>query len=354
MSLFVSDYQPHQCLSLQLEMIAVADDIADLYLTGQFDEQWQNLGKGRFQFGLKGGTLSLKLENCQMNNVVEQPLSSLRLVSASDTEIVWMFIADNHIQTITGTWSRLKLGTIGYKPEDYQITASVIISPAALSVKEIEGLWRHDITPNKQGILERKLAIFLYKHQLDSDLCIVKLTSSPVELGNPPESQDNSEALTELEQSIETIYSAKTDNFAELLELAGLNPLSDLAGGNFLGTQLNGVQLGGANLTQTNFRGADLTDGDLSEANLSYGRLAGADLSGAYLELANLSGADLHRASLALANLIGANLTGANLTEANLSKTNLSGAQVNGTLFRDSIGLSEESKQNLQQRGALF
>ena len=75
---------------------------------------------------------------------------------------------------------------------------------------------------------------------------------------------------------------------------------------------------------------------------------------------ANLSGADLSGADLIGANLRGANLSEANLSEANLSRADLSGANLIGadvsrTRFSSiTRGLSEESKQDLIERGAIF
>nr|WP_322685673.1 pentapeptide repeat-containing protein [Nostoc sp. DedQUE07]MDZ8131951.1 pentapeptide repeat-containing protein [Nostoc sp. DedQUE07] len=105
--------------------------------------------------------------------------------------------------------------------------------------------------------------------------------------------------------------------------------------------------------------GADLSDADLSNADLSDAKLSGANLSSANLFSANLIYADLFSANLSGANLSGANLFSANLFSANLSGANLSGADLKRAIvirasFLGSIGLTEDMKHHLEQRGAIF
>jgi uncharacterized protein YjbI with pentapeptide repeats len=57
--------------------------------------------------------------------------------------------------------------------------------------------------------------------------------------------------------------------------------------------------------------------------------------------------------------LIGANLSNANLSNANLIETNLSGANLSNTNIKNTrfvynIGISDSTKQNLIDRGAIF
>ena len=141
------------------------------------------------------------------------------------------------------------------------------------------------------------------------------------------------------------VLNAPTDDLFELAKIAGLNPLTDYAGGDFRnidlsdkdlsGADLSGTNFLGANLSGTNLSGTDLTDANLSDANLSGANLSGTDLidanlSGANLSRANLSGTDLTDANLSGTNLSGANLSGTDLTDANLSDANLSGANLSG------------------------
>jgi uncharacterized protein YjbI with pentapeptide repeats len=166
--------------------------------------------------------------------------------------------------------------------------------------------------------------------------------------------ETSAEKLGELQNIIDQIYEADTQNLAELAQIAGLNLKKDLAGGSFLGAVLNSVELSGADLSRLNFRGAILTDADLSEANLRNANFSGADLSGAYLESADLQYTDFHKASLALVNLIGTNLSHANLTQTNITNANLSSATLTETLFGDNAGMTDTLKESLQQRGAKF
>ena len=99
---------------------------------------------------------------------------------------------------------------------------------------------------------------------------------------------------------------------------------------------------------------ANLFKADLFKADLFKAKLRDAYLNEAVLSKANLSGAELNEAYLSGADLSGANLSDADLSGANLSDADLSGAIVESTTFGDNTGLSEEDKNNLKQRGAIF
>jgi uncharacterized protein YjbI with pentapeptide repeats len=205
-------------------------------------------------------------------------------------------------------------------------------------------------------------------------------------------------------QSLIAVIQKSSDNFLELSALAALDPLQDFSKANLSGTNLStdpseadlhGANLGETNLSCANLNGVNLYQVNLQSANLSEAALSWAYLLDANLQSANLSGAKLHGANLSEANLsranliqadlnetklIGANLSeaklcGASLRSANLSKTNLSKADlqgadlrktdlteanlreannVQGTRFREALGISPELKLNLQSRGAIF
>ncbi|MBP5974767.1 pentapeptide repeat-containing protein [Brasilonema sp. CT11] len=144
---------------------------------------------------------------------------------------------------------------------------------------------------------------------------------------------------------------------------------TDLRGANLSDINLSDTNLSNANLSRADLRGADLrganlSRADLSDANLSRADLRGADIRGANLSRADLSDANLSGTHLSGANLIGAHLIGANLSGANLigahligahlSDAYLSGAIVVNALFGGSKGLTEDTKQDLKQRGAIF
>jgi len=355
MRLIESQNQYPDCLSLELTTIELNNTKEfDLYLTLHFNQQWQQILDGRLQFGIKQGTLRLTLENSTLE-AIAPCLSDTFTITPLETTPGWLFSTQSPHPVLTGTLQQAKLGTVKIKEQPLKIAATFNIQAADISITNTEGLWKHDISPNKHGILERYLAIFLLETKLKAYLSYVVLASEELKFeANLSEQEIPPSATEKLKTTIENIYTAKTDNFLELAKIANLNPMSDFAGGNLLATELSGIELSGANLHQVNFRGANLTDADLSEANLTYAKFGGADLSGAYLENANLSHCDLHRASLALANLIGADLTGANLKEANLSNVSLSLAKVTGTHFGNNTGISEEMKLTLEEKGAIF
>ena len=149
---------------------------------------------------------------------------------------------------------------------------------------------------------------------------------------------------------------------------------TDLTRRSFLrGADLREAILSDADLSRADLREAILSDADLSRADLSRADLNGADLReailreadlrGAFLNRANLRGADLREAilrgaifsgsDLNRANLRGADLREAILRRANLRRADLSKSQVTNTTFSsNSLGMTEELKQNLIKRGA--
>ena len=126
---------------------------------------------------------------------------------------------------------------------------------------------------------------------------------------------------------------------------------ADLRIANLSGVNLSGAYLSVADLRIANLSGADLIDANLIDANLSGADLIDANLSGAYLIDANLSGAYLIDAYLIDADLSRANLSGADLSRANLSGANVKRARFSSVL---KSGITENSKQDLIKRGAIF
>jgi uncharacterized protein YjbI with pentapeptide repeats len=94
------------------------------------------------------------------------------------------------------------------------------------------------------------------ENQFDAFLSRISLGSSQVELDNvlvepQPAASEN---LEKLQVQIEGIYTAVSDDFLELAQLAELNPLKDFTGANLLAAELSGSSLGMANLYQANLR----------------------------------------------------------------------------------------------------
>jgi hypothetical protein len=327
-----------------------------LELNCRFNEQEKSLLNGQVKFGVKRGQLKLTVNEAKIIELKSSGNAPLELVNSSDSFALWQLIPQTgqSILKVDNSWT---LGKIEATNQPIFVTVTYTVSLSDISITDVTGLWRHDINPNKHSILERKLAQFLWQERLSPEISMIKLTSDASVEGKRIESPTTNiepQHLAQLHRLIDSIYNVKTNNLLELVQIAQLDPKQDLAGGNFVATELSGIELSGANLTQSNFRGANLTDADLSEAVLSYARLSGADLSGAYLGNTNLRQADFYRGSLALANLIGADLREANLQEVNLSQTNLSGAIVTRAKFGNNTGMTPEMKESLEEKGAIF
>ncbi|MCC3590803.1 pentapeptide repeat-containing protein [Microcoleus sp. PH2017_28_MFU_U_A] len=381
------------CLWMQLEAIPVPSVAAqtqqlDIHLSLNFNEHWEPLLGGRVKFGLQGGTLKLNLENCEIPVASRQlvgdfelsPIdSSTEVLSTEsqrkvrdnektekiqetdctfchvstigdDTKPAWIFSLKRGKPVLKGLLKSVKLGEFPAKP--LRIAAAFEVAKEDIYLTDAEGLWPHDITPNQHSVLERILTVYLAnKLQPALSWALLSYNLPAVE---QPEVEIIAPAEAELQEMVDRIIAAETDDFVELATIANLNPALDFAGGSLRGTSLSAVDFSSANLPAANFRGANLNDADFSDANLQNAKFGGADLSGAFLGNADLSGADLYRASLALANLSGADFSRANLLEVNLTNANFSGANVKSARFGNNSGLAEDVKLNLQQRGAIF
>lgn len=165
-----------------------------------------------------------------------------------------------------------------------------------------------------------------------------------------------------IENTQELLKTTKDFAGANLIEVnlsnANLRNL-DLIDANLSGADLSSADLRYANLRIADLGNANLTNADLRDANLSVAYLKCVNLQDADLRGANLNGANLHKANLNDANLNNAdlgstNLNGANLCGASVKNANLSRANVKNARFKNNLGLSEELKQDLKQRGAIF
>ncbi|HIK26948.1 MAG TPA: pentapeptide repeat-containing protein [Oscillatoriaceae cyanobacterium M7585_C2015_266] len=393
----LSSIPQQDCLSLELTAAAIANDSPELthleiYLTIHFDEVWQSIAGGRVKFGIQNGQLKLKLENGKILNCTAEETEAITPIqvtlTGTETEPCWEFSAPPKQPILKGSLPNLKLGTLQVTATPCLIQAVFDIPPTAIHLTDAEGLWPHDISPNKHAILQTKLTNTLRQLTLKPRFSRVivfqdnNLQNAPY-YSNPNPSPSVVEP-TELAEALQQILTAQTNDFLQLAKIAKLDPLVDFAGAYLLGATLTNCDLSGSNLARANLRGADLSDADLSEANLSGANLAGADLSGALLSNANLAGADLHRCSLALANLSGANLNSANIEAANLSNANLSEADLTNAILRNAdlqhaglvqtkltgadlsnakvtkarfkkdSGVSEELHRYLQEKGAIF
>jgi uncharacterized protein YjbI with pentapeptide repeats len=363
MELIESHNQCPDCLSMEIQVLPLSESKVEfeLYLNCKFHQQQENILDGKIRFGIRGGIFQLSLENAFISEFLSHSnITALKKNEPNSliTNQTWQIRANPKKGILEDNFEKIKLATIKVNQKPYHLEASFVVKTGDISITDIEGLWKHDITPNKHGILERKLADFIYQINLSPYLSKTVFGSSDFSLQphlfHQQQEKISSQAISKLKKIIEAIYQAKANNLPELAKIAQLNLLTDFCGGNLLGGDLRNIDWSGANLEYVNFRGADLTDADLSEANLSYAKLNGADLSGAYLEGANLHQANFNSASLALANLIAADVTGANFTKTNLTHTSWSNAKVSGAIFGDNIGLTEANKESLTAKGAIF
>ena len=333
-----------ELLSMALEAVPIPSNSAnseqfELYLSLTLNQQWFSLLDGRVKLSLQGGQLELRLENSQLHDINPQLDDYFKISTGnSETKTSWILTLETTKSLAANSLTRVKLGTVKTIAQPFTLIANWTVLPADIALADAEDLWKHDLSPNKHGVVDRAIAFFICNHQLPSSLSRIQLGSNDTATQNTGEEtpipEITSAASEELKQLIQQIYTANSDQIAELVQLAKLNLKTDLAGANLLAANLTGIDLNGANLKRANLRGTVLSDADLSETNLSYVNLGGADLSGAYLENANLSHA--------------------NLQEANLSNTSLNLAVVTGAKFGHNIGLSEEMAQSLAERGAII
>ena len=317
-------------------------------------ESMEAVGQTILRVGLTGLRLELEAGTVPPVTIAKTPL--LQGIDQS----MGRYFPDSHRFLTEGSWSGFSLTTEGFQgslegaivlgeisAQSPEFVLSARVSAADLRILEAHGLWHHDISPNRHGILER---VVLRE--------VVKTLSHPLSSLGRSQSHDqaiepNAARAETLAQTIAELTQCATD-FGTLLKVSHLDPGVDLVGINLMAGDLRNQDLSTANLMRSNLRGADLSDGDFTESNLSYTRLSGADLSGALLSNANLRGANLHRASLALANLSGADLREADLRGANLSQVNLSSAKVQGLRWGENEGIAPAVEAYLQSAGAVL
>ncbi|NCO75002.1 MAG: pentapeptide repeat-containing protein [Cyanobacteria bacterium] len=359
MQLLESHHQCPDCLFMELQFIPKVNNQFELYLNLKHNQQQEEILDGRVKFGLRYSKLLLTLNNLVFIEKAEINSSIITVANnVFSSQLIWdiNYLSDGKF--LQGNLTKIKLGVLELNSDYYELKAQIVAKKADIFITDIEGLWRHDITPNKHSILERKLAEFIENTQLTPYISQVIFCSKDANFSStlPHQKQDNltEKQALELRKIIQSIYLTTKNNFPELAQMAGLNPLIDFAGGDLTGVNLSGLSLSSGNFQAANLRGADLTDIDLSDGNLKYAKLNGADLSGAYLEGVNLENASLQNSSLALSNLIGANLINANLTNTNLQNTSFSNANVKGAIFGNNLGLEDDKKQELILKGAIF
>ena len=125
----------------------------------------------------------------------------------------------------------------------------------------------------------------------------------------------------------------------EEVKVAGINKTEALEGKNLSGENLSGQDLSHFNLQRVVLNGANLSYCVLNGCNLQNAELRGCDLTNAKLRGSNLSYSNLSKANLQCSDLHGANLNETDVTEAD---------------FRNSYGLSQNTKHKLKAQGAFL
>ncbi|WP_228016729.1 pentapeptide repeat-containing protein [Synechocystis sp. LEGE 06083] len=316
-----------------------------LTLTPQPNGQWLSLLGGKLRFWLRGVGLTVQTEGATTDHG-QNFFNSEEIIFTSESvapQTVNIEIA------LTEPWGRLQ--------------AAVKAHAQQVAIAETQGLWPPDLSPNQLAIADRLLAKFLAETYLAPAICwgqwllAKSADADPQITWQPLYDIENNQTLTEANTSnlgdrLGLIIDSPHLDCLALAKLVGLDPQRDLAGGKFVGANLNGIDLSNSLLMDSNFRGAILTDSDLSNADLRRTNFRGADLSGAYLEAANLHQGDFRKSSLAVANLIGTDLRRADLRGATLQNVNFSGARVENLHFGDNPGLTASQQAWLLENGA--
>jgi hypothetical protein len=188
MHLLRSQNKYPDCLQMELEAVSIQSEIFDLYLTLNFNEQWEPLLNGRVKFMLKGGQLKLKLDNMEIISSATEFSNSFLVERVELAEIpTWVFSAPTGELFLKDSLKQVKLGTLRAIAQPFGVEAIFEVSGQDISLTDTEGLWRHDISPNKHGILERKLVLFLLQHQFYPYLSSTLLGSEGFEPGQEKE-----------------------------------------------------------------------------------------------------------------------------------------------------------------------
>lgn len=226
------------CLYIKLTVTPkqAAINQIDLYLTINFNEQWQNIIGGRVKLGLKGGELRLKLHNGTMpyetrgltgslafsvektrqeqagrktQSGIKAELSNVAVVPAwaakaeikasagteqtqevtdefqftscqittkgSEDNPAWAFAVKTGEPVLKGLLKNALLGTLNVKAKPCTVKATFEVSQQDIYITDAEGLWSSDISRNKRAVLERAIALRLLQSKFQPYLSQVEL-----------------------------------------------------------------------------------------------------------------------------------------------------------------------------------
>jgi hypothetical protein len=155
---------------MKLEGILIKFERIDLPITIEFNEQWESLLGGRVKFGLKGGTLKLKLENSQIPQKLRN-LTGLKelkdreaiekfnfpsmcevTMDGSELNPAWVFEVRRGSQVLKGALPKEKLGTLTVNNQPCCVEATFEVELKYVHITSVEGLWPKNTPPEKQRI----------------------------------------------------------------------------------------------------------------------------------------------------------------------------------------------------------
>jgi hypothetical protein len=194
----------------------------ELYVTLNFNEQWEELPAGRIKFGIRAGELRLTLENGRIpyknrewndtfnlsilkerqTREAEKKKGSGKASAASGGEFKfkvetkassenteettdkfqfsvaqvttkgpeeepgWVFEEKTGEQVLKGTISNQKLAAVAVNGEPCTIKATFEVSERDIYVSGGEGLWPSDISRNEKAVIERLIILNLLKSKI--------------------------------------------------------------------------------------------------------------------------------------------------------------------------------------------
>lgn len=196
-----------------------APDQIKLYLTLQFNEHEEPLPSGRIYFGLKGGTLKLKLENgkialaspglngsfelskqqekqnqdssdyqscvtvslrerqagAKANPDTQNPVGKTGQSQFSNSQVsaqgfeenpTWVFVGEKDKPVLKGLLKPTLLGTLNVTAKPCRVEVTFCVAPQDIHITYIEGLLPQTISKKKRVVIERALAQRLFKGKL--------------------------------------------------------------------------------------------------------------------------------------------------------------------------------------------
>lgn len=227
--------QPESQDSFEFWKTSIQRHQINLYLTINFNEQWQTLKEGRIKFGLKGGELRVKLENGEIPYESRQLAGSFELsipeprqeteasndrkdlevraiatnpslngsepkaqtkvaiesrssitapvpitachitTKVSEEHPTWVFEEEMGKPVLKGLLNKAKLATLNVHALPCRVEATFEVSKRDVCLTDAEGLWPKDLSRNKRAVLDRLIIQRLLEPKLKPYLSRAKL-----------------------------------------------------------------------------------------------------------------------------------------------------------------------------------